>query len=91
MANADIKRRMLDVLDGYRGAHLKASDAERLLLHLLDSLEQIGSRHIETCRSLACRLVHSDLADGAIVECEGDEKPQCVLDELHIFIKRLPD
>ena len=91
MSNIAIKSRMQLVLDDYAASTLTATRAEELILAHVDAMEMLGSRHLESARSLSCRLVNASLSDGAMIECDGDEKPATVLADFRSFIEGLPE
>lgn len=82
---------MHGVLDDYIGKRTTATQAEHVIENLIQAVEKIDSRAVEYSRDLSYRLVCADLANGALTECVGDEKPGPVLDAFRTFIDDLPD
>jgi hypothetical protein len=91
MSNHSLKARILVALDEYSASTLTATDVERTIETLMGSLESIGLRQIEAARDLSRRLVDATLADGAAIECIGDESVDAVLADFRAFIELLPD
>jgi hypothetical protein len=82
---------MHGVLDDYVATRIAATQAEGLIENLIQALEKIDSRRVESSRKLSYRLVCADLADGALIECVGDEELEAVLSDFRSFINGLPE
>jgi hypothetical protein len=78
-------------LDEYVASRLTATDAESQIEHLFQAIERIGSRTIEASRHLSARLVYASAAEGALVPCVGDERPEVVLNDFRTFIDSLAE
>ena len=90
MANSDIVRRMLRMIDDHEAGRITSSDVERVIEDHMQSLEKIGLTEIRESRELTARLVYSRFTDADVDF--GDKKDAAdIREEMRRFFRSLPD
>ena len=90
MANSDIVRRMLRLIDDHEAGRLTSSDVEREVEQHMRALEKIDLREIHQSRDLTHRLVTAWFNDGD-ERFGADEDAVSVREEMRKFFRSLPD
>jgi hypothetical protein len=90
MANSDVVRRMLQIIDDHEDGRITSSDVEREIENHMQALEKVDLRKIHESRDLTHRLVTAWF-------CDGDEQfgaeadAASVREEMRKFLRSLPD
>ena len=90
MANSDIIRRMLQLVDRHESGSLTSVEVECAFEYHMSALEQIGSREIDASRDLTYRLVEADLSENGDDNFEIEEDTTQVRAEMRNFLQSLP-
>ena len=89
MANSDIIRRMLALVDGHELGSRTSDEVETEIENHMNALEQVGLRDLHASRELAYRLVIADLSEiGDGFEIQEDATQ--VRAEMRDFLRSLP-
>lgn len=90
MANSDVVRRMLQIIDDHEAGRVTSSDVEREIENHMQALEKIGLDEIRESRDLTHRLVYSWFTDGD-VDFGDEEDAAAIRNEMRNFFRSLPD
>ena len=90
MANSDIVRRMVRIIDDHEAGRISSSDVEREIENHMKALEKIGLSEIHESRDLTYRLVKSWVCHGND-EFGVEENTASVHEAMRQFFRALPD
>ncbi len=89
MANSDIIRRMLQIVDNHESGRIRSTDLERDFETHMQALESIRLNEIRMARSLTYRLVTSWFDDGD-EQFGSDADVAIVRADIRAFLRSLP-